>query len=793
MKNFEKAIRTLEFEKIRAMLAEAAPIAGAKELAKKLTPSRSVAVIRRMLAETDAAKAMQVLKGMPPFYGVVDVSDIVDRADKGAVLTPREILDVCRVFSASRALIEYRNKEENALSEYFSALSPNKYLEDKISRSFESEERLADTATDKLYEIRRKIRSAENRVRDTLQHYITGGTYAKYLQEQIVTMRDGRFVIPVKAEYRNEVKGLVHDASSSGATLFIEPISVVEANNELKILERQEKEETERYLFELSADIAGDAAVIRRNYKSISILALTFAKSQLSFSYDGCSPDISEKPMIRLNKARHPLLSKETVVPITVSIGDGYDTLVITGPNTGGKTVTLKTLGLFALMAQSGLHLPASDGCVVGVFDDILSDIGDEQSIEQSLSTFSSHMVNIVEIMERLSDRTLVLFDELGAGTDPVEGAALAVSILEAVREKHALCAATTHYAELKSFALETPGVCNASCEFDLATLRPTYKLIIGTPGKSNAFAISGRLGLPEPIIERARRYVSGENRRFEEVIEKLEAERVEMEKAHAEAEVLLAEAKAKKANMDAFVEMREAEAEKELEKARASAVRIVEGAKATEDFIMKEMDGVRRQRESENLGRAMEEAKQAIRLHLRENADILDPVDPKVLKDYVLPRPLHKGDKVVLVSINQQGVLTSDPDAKGNVSVQAGVIKTKTNIANLMLIDGETVTVKEKKEKKKASGRDMETVMNFSAELDLRGEYGDDGCLILDKYLDDARRSGVKSVRIIHGKGTGALRKAVTAFLRSDKRVASMRLGSIGEGDTGVTIVELK
>jgi DNA mismatch repair protein MutS2 len=582
IKNFDRAIATLEFDKIREMLATVCPTEGAKALARALRPSRTIGTVRRMLAETDAAKQLQTTKGMPPFGGVCDITSFVERADKGAVLPPAEILAIGRMLSSARGAKEYRNEDhtaETALDEYFARLTPNKKLEEKITRCIASEDMIADTASDTLYNIRRKMRQENNRIRDSLQKYISGGSYSKFLQEQIVTMRDGRYVIPVKQEYKNEIKGLVHDTSASGATLFIEPLAVVESNNELRLLERKEADEIERILSELSADIATNASSLLENYRNLTLLAFIFGKSQLSFKMDGISPQITAARQMSLVRARHPLISADTVVPITVSLGIDFDTLVITGPNTGGKTVTLKTLGLFSIMTQSGLHIPVSDGSVMCIFDDILADIGDEQSIEQSLSTFSSHMVHIVDMLASIENRCLVLFDEVGAGTDPVEGAALAVSILEAVREKKALCAATTHYAELKSYALDTDGVCNASCEFDVNTLRPTYKLIIGTPGKSNAFAISRKLGLPDAIIERAESYVSGENRRFEHVIERLEKERVEMEKAKTEAEMLLAIARREKAEMDDFVAKREKEAEKELEKARATAVRMVESA----------------------------------------------------------------------------------------------------------------------------------------------------------------------------------------------------------------------
>ena len=797
IRNFDRAITTLEFDKIREMLAAACPTEGAKALARAVRPSRAIQTVRRMLAETDAAKKLQTTKGMPPFGGVSDITPFVERADKGAVLLPSEILAVGRMLSSARGAKDYRNEDhtaETALDEYFSKLSPNKKLEEKITRCIASEDMIADTASDTLYNIRRKMRQENNRIRDSLQKYITGGSYSKFLQEQIVAMRDGRYVIPVKQEYKNEIKGLVHDTSASGATLFIEPLAVVESNNELRLLERKEADEIERILSELSADIAMNASALLENYRNLTLLAFIFGKSQLSFKMDAIAPEITAARQMNLVRARHPLISADTVVPITVSLGVDFDTLVITGPNTGGKTVTLKTLGLFAIMAQSGLHIPVADGSFVCIFDDILADIGDEQSIEQSLSTFSSHMVHIVDMLASIENRCLVLFDEVGAGTDPVEGAALAVSILEAVREKKALCAATTHYAELKSYALDTDGVCNASCEFDVNTLRPTYKLIIGAPGKSNAFAISRKLGLPNSIIDRAESYVSGENRRFEHVIERLEKERVEMEKAKTEAEMLLAIARREKAEMDDFVAKREKEAEKELEKARATAVRMVESAKLSSDYIFAELEKVKKERESENLAKALDNARRDIKLHLKANSDNLDPVDPKTVEGYELPRPLKKGDEVILVSIGQKGVLLSDPDKSGNVQVQAGIIKTKTNIKNLMLIDGVKVTFTDKNGKKMPAKSAGDRVISaFDPELDLRGQYGDDACFMLDKYIDDAKRAGVKSIRIIHGKGTGALRKAVTDFLRRDSRVASVRIGSIGEGDTGVSIAELK
>lgn len=789
-KGFERAIRTLEFDKIKDMLASVSPTAGARELALSLFPSESAAEIRTLLAETDAAKAMQVIKGMPPFGGIADVKESLERADKGAVLSAKELLDIGRVLSAARGLCEYANLgygDETAITEYFARLTANKYLEEKIARCIQSEDMISDLASEKLADIRRHIRIENARIRETLQKYITSPDYSKYLQDQIVTMRDGRYVIPVRAENKNDIKGLVHDTSSSGSTLFIEPLSVVEANNGLRILERSEQEEIERILSELSADAANASDGIMLNYANITALALIFAKSQLSFKMDGASPKISDKQELEIIKGRHPLLSKDTVVPITLSLGKKFDSLVITGPNTGGKTVTLKTVGLFALMAQCGLHIPASSESEMCVFSDVLADIGDEQSIEQSLSTFSAHMVNIVDILSKADKKSLVLIDELGAGTDPVEGAALAVSILEAVRGRGSLCAVTTHYAELKSFALSTERVCNASCEFDVETLRPTYKLVIGTPGRSCAFAISEKLGLPKEIIDRASGYVSGEDKRFENVIGKLEKTRIEMEEARSEAQKLLIRTRAEKAESESRIASLEAQAEKELEKARSQAVRTVEGAKASSEFIFSQLEKVKAAKGTPGMRAGMEEAREQIRRKLRENDDKYNPVNEKTAEGYVLPRTPVTGDRVVLISIGQRGEVVSDPDGDGNIAVRVGSAIMRTKVKNLMFDE------RTENRKNKTKTAQVSLASGFSPELDLRGMYGDDAAIALDKYLDDAKRSGADSVRIIHGKGTGALRKAVISYLRGDPRVASQRLGNSGEGDTGVTIVEIK
>ncbi|MBQ7322186.1 MAG: endonuclease MutS2 [Clostridia bacterium] len=796
----DKIGKTLEFDKIRQLLADCALTEGAKELALRLTPTDDAdEVIRRQRWTTDACRLIRV-KGLPTFGMVKDVGPAGERAEKGAVLSPRELLDIANVLRTCRMMLDYihsratENSEPltTSLDEIFERLIPDRPLEEKITRSIIAEDMIADEASRELAEIRRKIRAANARIKELLQKY-TGGVSSRYLQENIVTMRNGRYVVPVKSEYKNEVKGLIHDTSSSGATMFIEPIAVVDANNELRMLESRETHEIERILAELSASVAEMSHALWLNYLNITELAFIFACGQLSIRLNAVSPRISRGRDIRFIRARHPLIDPEKVVPINVTIGDGYDTLIITGPNTGGKTVTLKTLGLFALMTQSGLHIPVDGESTICLFDRVLVDLGDDQSIEQSLSTFSSHMVNIVSMIEQLNDRSLVLFDELGAGTDPVEGAALAMSIIEAVRHAGAICAATTHYAELKAYALNTEGVQNASCEFDVETLRPTYKLIIGTPGKSNAFAISEKLGIPSEIIRRAQHYVSAENRNFESVIEKLEKARVEMEKNKEESARLRKEYEAFKAESEQKMTRALKQAEKELEVAKARAVAMVESAKASSDFILEQADKVRRAQETARLGEQMEESRRAIRAHLRENEDSYNPVEERRVKDYVLPRPLKKGDEVYIVNIDKNGFLVDDPDKSGNVNVQAGIIRMRTKVKNLQLIENKTTVIDKNKQKKSVNDYKASLVRDFTDEIDLRGKTGEEAWAIADKYLDDAALAGLKTVRLIHGKGTGALKAALWKILQKDKRVASFRIGMYGEGDGGVTVVELK
>ena len=784
-----RTLEVLEFSKIKAMLAERAPTAGGAEAALALLPTDDYEmVVRRQTRTTDAKKLCDV-KGAPPFCGVKDIYDSVGRAQKSAVLSPSELIEIGRVLSASRQLTDYISDKtfSTSLDDVFARLAPNRFLENKIGTAILSEDLIADEASRELADIRRKIRAAHNRIKEALSRFVSGAG-SKYLQENIVTERNGRYVVPVKAEYRGEVKGLVHDTSASGATVFVEPAAVLEANNELRLLQSKEQKEIERILSDLSADVASFGSSLLQDYQTITELSLVFACASLSYEMHAAPPKLTKDRSVTLVRARHPLIDRDKVVPIDVDLS-GFDTLVITGPNTGGKTVTLKTIGLLVLMAQSGLHIPADDSSVCGVFDTVQADIGDEQSIEQSLSTFSAHMVNIVSILREAGERSLVLFDELGAGTDPVEGAALATAILERVREQGALTAATTHYAELKAYAIETPGVVNASCEFDLETLRPTYRLIMGTPGKSNAFAIAKKLGLADAVIDRASAFVSGDSKRFENVIEKLEENRIAAEKAkNALEEERVAFRRYREENekkLTAFL----AAAEKDAEDARKKTRQTLDSARASAEFVFEEIEKLRKKSAekitAEELARKKREIREAIARGEADASALADETDD----GYVLPRPLKKGDDVKMRNIGKRGILLEDPDKRGDVRIQCGAVVTKTNVSNLRLLEKE-----ENKEKKSpVNTHRISAGGGFSPELDLRGQMTDDAWRMTDKYIDDAIMAGIRSVRIIHGKGTGALRNYLWSWFRSDKRIESFRLGAFGEGDSGVTVLELK
>ena len=788
----QKTLVTLEFDHICTMLEHCAPTEGAKELARCLLPSEDETVIRRRLSHTTDARRLTDEKGMPPFGGICDVGDACERAEKGAMLTPRELLEVARVLHSARAVAEYRKTNQTfstSLDEIFERLLPNRTLEEKITRSILSEDLIADEASRELAEVRRKIREANNRIKETLQHII-GGNCSKYLQEAIVTMRNGRYVVPVRAECKNDVKGLIHDTSSSGATVFVEPMSVVEANNELRMLAAKEAHEIEKILFALSSEVSTAAESLRLDYRNLTELSFCFACGELSAKMHAVEPALTHDK-IDLQRARHPLIDPGRVVPIDICMGGNCDTLIITGPNTGGKTVTLKTIGLFTLMAQAGLHIPVESGSKVRIFEHVLVDIGDEQSIEQSLSTFSSHMVHIVSVLERVNDRSLCLFDELGAGTDPVEGAALAVAIIEAVRKAGAMCVATTHYTELKTFALHTEGVLNASCEFDVTTLKPTYRLIIGTPGKSNAFAISEKLGLSPKVIERAKELVHTDHRQFEEVIEQLEAARLEADRNRAEAERLRTEYETKRSDTERAVARMRQDAEKEIEREKRQARQMLESARASSDFIFGQLEKAKKAEAAGKLREELDDARRAVRAELRRTEDRVDPVEERTDEPYVLPRKLRRGDRVKLVNVGKEGVVVDLLDRGENVLVQTGILKTRTKLENLRLIEESPKIILDGKATS-AAGYRVNVNRDFRDEIDLRGMLGDEGWQAVDKYLDDAIVAGFTKVRLIHGKGTGALKNAIWQHLKKDRRVASYRIGQYGEGDGGVTVVEL-
>nr|WP_290462525.1 endonuclease MutS2 [Acutalibacter muris] len=780
----DKNYRALELDKILDLVAAETTCDDAAEAVRSIEPVKSAGEARLLLEETDAAFVLMAKFGGPSFRDLKNVSNPLRRAQAGGSLGMRELLDVAGTLRSIRSLQSWHDKSagmRTALSDRFSVLTPNKYLEEKIFTSIVSEEEMADAASPALATIRRKIRNA--RARDQLDKLVRSPSHQKHLQESIITQRGGRYVVPVKAEFRGEVPGLVHDTSSSGATVFIEPMSVVEANNEIRVLQSEELEEINRILRELSAEAGEFADGIIHSYKCAVELNVIFAKAQTAYRMKAVTPTVREDGVTELHAARHPLIHKEKVVPTDISLGKSFDTLIITGPNTGGKTVALKTVGLLSLMAMCGLMIPAGEGSEVSVFDHILADIGDEQSIEQSLSTFSAHMTNIISILKAADEKSLVLLDELGAGTDPVEGAALAAAIIEELRGKGVKLACTTHYAELKAYALQTPGVENGCCEFDVESLRPTYRLLIGVPGKSNAFAISKRLGLEERIVDRAGELVSRESSEFEKVIGRLEEDRRKLQdelelakKAAARARDSIREAEAKQAEAGV-------QAKRELEQARKEATDIVAKTRRQADALLNELDEMRRQKNKS----LSAEQKARLRSGMRDMEASADPVHRREVGDYTLPRELRTGDNVLIFDLDKKAVVLEAP-RDGQVLVQAGIIKTRVDVKNLRLL--------EEKQKDRPRGRTV--TKNVSApeagtSLDLRGMNADEALMEVDSFLDRVGRMGLAQVTIIHGKGTGVLRAAVQKHLRRCPGVKSFRLGAFGEGESGVTIVELK
>ncbi len=795
---FEKSIRTLELPAVLELLARHAVSDEAKARCLRLRPSTEAAAVEHLLDETDAAKVRVGLHGSPSFAGVKDVSRPLDRADHGGVLNTRELLDIAGVLTAARRVSDYdaeRQGEATAIDRLFSALHVNRYLEDKIRSAILDEETIADTASPELADIRRSMRAAASKGRQILQRIISSPSYAKVLQEALITQRDGRFVVPVKAECKGSLPGLVHDVSSSGATLFVEPMGVVQANNELKELQAKEDKEIDRVLRILSGECAAQRENILYDYDLLVQLDTIFARAQLSYAMDAGRPLVRKRGGIDLKRARHPLLDPAKAVPVTVSLGGAYDTLVITGPNTGGKTVTLKTLGLLSLMAQCGLHIPAGDQSAVQVFTRILADVGDEQSIEQSLSTFSAHMANTVEILQQADDRSLILFDELGAGTDPVEGAALAIAIIQDVRAKGALTAATTHYAELKTFAMTTAGVENASCEFDVQTLRPTYRLLIGIPGKSNAFAISRRLGLEESVIENAKAQMDSESVRFEDVLTQLEEKRQRLEKAQGEADRLWRQREEDARKARTFREQMEKAKDNARSKGETEARRIVQQAQRQADEVFAELEQLRRQQRADY--QSVNDRKADIRRRLNEAESELHRRDGSAEPIPAPTRPIAVGDTVELSGV-RTGATVLAVNGDGTLLLQAGKMKMTVKAAQVRLLETAEEVEKKKKQSDAARQRSsgavtLNTGARASAELDIRGLETLEAESVVENYLDAASRAKLGSVTIIHGKGTGALRAAVHQMLKKNRQVKSFRLGRYGEGEAGVTVVELK
>ena len=792
MLDMEKHYRILELDKVLSKLAEECSFLDAREAALAIRPAAALYEANDRMRETVDAHMLMARFGTPSFGAIKNVSSSLSRAGAGGTLSMGELLRIAEVLRVIRSLYQWQEHCEGlstSLDRYFDGLQPNQYLENRITAAIASEEEMRDNASPALADIRRKSRAAALRIREQLDQIIRSPGYQKYLQDPIVTLRGGRFVVPVKAECRNEVPGLVHDTSASGATVFIEPMKVVEANNEIKVLASKEEAEIERILSELSVEVGGFAQSIADSYRLLVDLNVIFAKGRLAYNMKASAPALNDQGITELRKARHPLLDPQKVVSVDISLGKDYDTLVITGPNTGGKTVTLKTLGLLSLMAACGLMLPVADGSKVAIYEAVLADIGDEQSIEQSLSTFSAHITNIVSILDRADERSLVLLDELGAGTDPIEGAALAMAILEQLRLAGAKIAATTHYAELKAYALDTKGVENASCEFDVATLRPTYRLLCGTPGRSNAFAIAGRLGVDHLTISRAKELVSSDKVRFEDVVEKLERARQDQDEMKEEAQRALQEAR--QARMKAEQKARELEAacQKELDQARQQAKLLVDKARAQANLLLNELEELKKEASKGGAGEMVRRARAAAKSGIEKMEQAADPVREKQDGGYSLPRPLQAGDSVLIVDIDKKGtVLTPGNES---VLVQAGIIKTRVPVSNLKLLEDRKSPAPAPKGrlvvKPDASAR------SASMELDLRGQNAEEAIMELDRFIDQAVLAGVHTLTVIHGKGTGVLRGAVHQHLKRHKMVSRFRLGVYGEGEAGVTIVELK
>ena len=788
---YDKSLQKLELDRVLSMLAECAGSTEGKEACMRLRPTSDLEDVRLMLDQTTAASDLCTRKGNPGFSEVRDVSASLERADRGGSLQPKELLHIASVLRCARTIKGYvaEDEKKTVLDPMFQALTPNKYLEDKIFGAILSEEEIADNASHELADIRRHMRIQAGKIRDGLQKIISSPAYAKYLREPIITIRQGRYVVPVKSECKGEVPGLVHDVSATGSTYFVEPMSAVNANNALRELELKEKKEIERILAELSSEAAAYREAIDLDFTMLVQLDVIFAKAKLAYRMRAWAPIMNDEGRVELRKARHPLIDPKTVVPVSLRLGSDFDTMIITGPNTGGKTVTLKTVGLLTLMAECGLHIPAGDGSELSTFDAILADIGDEQSIAQSLSTFSSHMKTIVDVVAQCDHRTLVLFDELGAGTDPAEGAALATAIIEFCRKMGSHVVATTHYAELKLYAMRTPGVINASCEFDVETLRPTYKLLIGIPGKSNAFAISRKLGLSEAILKEADDLVDKSDKDFEDVLSQLESQRQQMESARQEAERLKAETAKIKQQSEEYAIQLQREKDKAMESARREAQKIIDDARTAANLAAEELKAIRKQLKDSADASNVNQRQAEVRRSLNEMESSIRSQQPKTER----PQPKREvlvGDTVELLKLGTKAsVIAINKD--GTYQLQAGIMKLTVKPDEVYLLENDNPYKEVKKPRPAHSGREMKMEAQ-PMEVDLRGMDAVEAICVLDRYLDGAMRNGLKQVRIIHGKGTGVLRAAVQQSLKKNKFVKKFRLGVYGEGEDGVTIAEL-
>ncbi|MFV0313626.1 MAG: endonuclease MutS2 [Anaerotignum sp.] len=790
----KKALRTLEYEKIVEKLAGFAVSPMAKERARELYPSIVMSDIALWQKETTEAMDSILRKGTPSFGGFREIRPQLKRASMAGILSISELMGIGEFLYVCRKIKNYGKNENKAevyerLDEYFELLAPLHSLEKEISRCILSETEISDDASSELRSVRKEIKVANEKVRDHLNGVISSSAYRNMLQDFVITIRNDRFCVPVKSEYRNTFPGMIHDQSNTGSTLFMEPLSVIQLNNKIKEMQAREKEEIRKILVELSGLVTENAMILDADMELLTQMDFIFAKGSLSLSMGGTQPLFNTKGYINIQKARHPLLDEKSVVPIDIYLGKQFTTLLITGPNTGGKTVAIKTLGLFTLMGQAGLHIPAFDHSQLAIFDNVFADIGDEQSIEQSLSTFSSHMTNIVKIMEDVTDNSLVLFDELGAGTDPTEGAALAIAIIQDLKDRKIRTAVTTHYSELKVYALSTDGVENASCEFDVETLRPTYRLLIGIPGKSNAFAISRRLGLQEYILESARALISQDDVKFEDVISDLEISKKSVVFEQERAEQYRKEAESLKREVEKQKEKTQEQKEKILQNAREEAKLIYAQAKEEADGIIKEMN--RQAKEKGNQQKLIESRSKLKEKISSVQEDFLN--SKKAKHNHKVPEKLQVGDLVYVISFDQNGEAISVPDKNKEVMVQMGSMKVKIPLAELMLVDApKAKEAKNRQPKPKVNGGASKSQF-ISAEIDCRGQMVDEALANIDKYIDDAYLSGLKQIIIIHGKGTGALRAGVQSYLRTNSHVKSQRPGVYGEGEAGVTVVELK